>query len=269
MKNISIILLIGLTIIMSGCLSDKTNENQSEKTDINQNESKDNYIDYSEQVVNTAEVIEKIENMELTAPPQFKIPQKFVYNSTPSSVSGVGYYREELVFTIENIEEIDGRKYYAITRNLAGFLNEFGTIGMEERLEDIITTWYCDKENGRCIGKNMGSTNYSDENSFVTDSSMFAYWMLGLKENLKWNMYITATQDNMVFNVKYEFEVVGKEKVDDIECFKVKMRYVDTDTKKVEETRYYWIDVTRRILIKKEVYKDSLRLFEQKLVKES
>lgn len=50
---------------------------------------------------------------------------------------------------------------------------------------------------------------------------------------------------------KYEFEVIGKEKVDDVPSFKVKMSYVDVDTKRIEETRYYWIDINRRILIKK------------------
>lgn len=180
-----------------------------------------------------------------------------------------GYYHEEKTFVISQIETINGREYYAIIGNNTGFLERSSGI---ENVGSIISTWYCDKENGRCIGKNINPTNYSDENTYATDSSMFAYWMLGLKDNARWSIYVSAkqTEENRTTeaNLKYEFEVIGKEKVDNTPSFKVKLDYIDMDTKRIKETRYYWVDADRRILIKKEVFRDNVEASEEKLVNE-
>ena len=261
------IVYIGITLIVIlslGCI---------DNVDV-PNHSKENYIESTEKhVVNTVE-IEKLEDMELNARPTFSIGQKFFYEfNPPNPISGEGYYYEKETFTVKGTERINGREYYVIVSNNTGWLKKGNKI---EKLDDIINTWYYDKENGKCIGKNLNPTTYSDENTYATDASMFAYWMLGLRDDMKWDIYTKTIETEtigdktgvMKYNTKYEFEVVGKEKVDDVLCFKVKMRYVDMDTKRVEETRYYWIDANRRILIKKEVFRDGIKSFEEKLTKE-
>ncbi len=230
-----------------------------------------NQNEYMEENVLTKVVeIESIDDLELNFHPSFSLGQRFFYKTNSRPISGGEDYYEEETFSIERIERIKGREYYVIIRNNTGFLAKSSRI---ENLGSIINTWYCDKENGKCIGKNINPTEYSDENMFVTDSSFFAYWMLGLKDNLRWNIYVNATQidasGTMHINKKYEFEVIGKEKVDDIPSFKVKMTYMDVDTKRIEETRYYWIDINRRILIKKVVFRDNIKEFEENLVDES
>jgi len=277
MKNTSVILLIlliGLTIIMSGCLSNETNENQPEKVNTtNQNESDDDNIEYTEKIISNVVLIEKIDDLELNSHPSFSIGQKFFYKTSSIPVQE-GYYFEEQIFTLNGIERITGIEYYVIIRNLTGYVSADPTnTAFVESFESIINTWYCDKENGKCIGKNINPEKYLDENMFVTDSSLFAYWMLGLKENLRWNMYLNATQETakdeyLKVNQKYEFEVIGKEKVNGMLCFKVKMIYIDTDTKEVRYVRNYWIDVERRILIKKEEFESGIRIYEQNLIKE-
>ncbi len=276
MKNTIVILLLGLTIIMSGCLSNETNENHIEKVNItNQNESGDNYIESTEKTISNVVLIENVDSLELNSHPSFSAGQKFFYktSSIPLQEEREGYYFEEEMFTINRIERINGREYYVIIRNSTGYISvdPINPV-IVESFENIINTWYCDKENGKCIGKNINPEKYLDENMFVTDSSLFAYWMLGLKENLRWNMYLNATQETakdeyLKVNQKYEFEVIGKEKVNNILCFKVKMTYIDTDTKEVY-VRNYWIDAERRILIKKEEFQNGIRIYEQNLIKE-
>ena len=274
MKNTIVILLLGLTIIMSGCLSNETNENHIEKVNItNQNESGDNYIESTEKTVSNVVQIENVDDLELNSHPFFSIGQKFFYKTSSLPVQE-GYYFEEQIFTVNGIERINGIEYYVIIRNLTGYTSAYPTnTAFFESFESIINTWYCNTENGKCIGKNINSEKYLDENMFVTDSSLFAYWMLGLKENLRWNMYLNVTQETakdeyLKVNQKYEFEVIGKEKVNEILCFKVKMTYIDTDTKEVRYVRNYWIDVERRILIKKEEFESGIRIYEQNLIKE-
>ena len=68
MKNTIVILLLGLTIIMSGCLSNETNENHIEKVNItNQNESGDNYIESTEKTVSNVVQIENVDDLELNS----------------------------------------------------------------------------------------------------------------------------------------------------------------------------------------------------------
>lgn len=277
MKNLKIIIgsiLITLLIIsMSGCLSDGAYENESKDVGINQSEPKENYTEENEKIMHDV-TIEKVEDIELNSKPSFEIGHKYFYRSSPLPVEK-GYYFEEEVFTIKGKQRINKTDYYIITRDVVGYISPNPDITSAKHFgNNITTTWYCDEEEGKCIGKNTNPEKYSDENMFVTDSSMFAYWMLGLKENLKWNMYLNGTEETMKgrylkLHIKYEFEVVGKEKVNNIECFKVKMKYINTDTKKVRYVRYYWIDVKRRILIKKEQFEDGIKMYEINLIKEA
>lgn len=239
----------------------------------NQNNYTDNYTEESVSYAKIVE-IENIEGLELNSHPSFSIGQKFFYKTSSIPVEE-GYYFEEQTFTINGKERIDGSEYYVIIRNLTGYVSaDPSDTVLTERFESMINTWYCDSENGRCVGKNVNPEKYSDENMFVTDSSLFAYWMLGLKDNAKWSMYLNATEkiDDGTYlkvNKKYEFEVIEKERVDEALCFKVKMTYIDTDTKEIRYVRNYWIDVKRRILIKKEEFESGIRIYEQNLIKEA
>jgi len=260
--TVLLIIFILFGVIISGCVDNKDIHDNTLLT------ATENVTEETEKVIRTVDITENIENMEVNTKPQFKIGQKFIYNTTLKPISD-GYSYTEQIFSIGK-KRIDKKEFYEIKREKIPYTISLS--GSTTKHNSLFLTWYCDMENGECVGKNLDPTKYSDENWYASHASMFAYWMLGLKENVKWTIIVNGSQTvgdyHEKWNEKYEFEAMGKENVNDIECFKVKRTKIDLSTKKIDNVAYYWIDADRRILIKKQVYENGIMMDEINLVSE-
>ena len=70
---------------------------------------------------------------------------------------------------------------------------------------------------------------------------------------------------NLINNIRNGY-VWFRDAVDGRKCFKIKATITDEAAGKVKETRYYWVDVEDRILVKLESYSGKNKNFEIKLV---
>jgi len=195
---------------------------------------------------------------------QFKVGQKFIYK-TPEKEYGW----EIDTFTVEKIERKNGKEYFVVVQE-----SNSTTFGDFNEKRNILRyfTYYYDKENGRVAQIKVDNVTVMDGSQELraTDLSFFAYWMLGLKDNAKWEIKFTEITPslNLVEHSTFEFRVLGREKVNNRECFKVEKRIINNDKKDaVEEIDYHWVDVEKRILVKEEYYTaDKVKLVELNLV---
>jgi len=178
--------------------------------------------------------------------PQFEVGQKFFYRTNNISVGFSEYYYAEDIFTVNGTREINGPEYYEVIRNYSfHFIEDHVIYGITDDVSNLVENFYYNVENGTCIGKTVNPGSYSNEDSYATDVAFFAPWMLGLEENLKWEM-----NDEDSYR-SYKSKVLGREKVSSISCFKVKMQVFYKGN--LREVRNYWIDCERRIMIEEEV----------------
>lgn len=232
---------------------------------------KDNKLKENDNTEVRVGITKSLDELEINSEPSFKIGQKYFYVHTPR-VRSEGYYFETEMFEIKGTEKINETDYYVVICNYSSYVSKTpeADILNSKRIGGVIITWYYDKKNGKSIGKNINPENYTNEDTFTTDHPFFARWMLYLKENIGWHINDIVTQtvgDTIIkVNKRYEFKVVGKEKIDNVECFKVKLDIVDIPTKKIEKTRYYYVDVNRRIGIKMEEFEDGIRMYEVNLI---
>ncbi len=198
----------------------------------------------------------------------FKIGEKFIYKTPEKEYGGL-----ITTYNVEKIEEINGRECFVVIQedNETTIETLFG----KKEINNVIRHFtYYYKESGKVLKLKVENAVVKDgaEDLRATDMSFFAYWMLGLDDNAKWEINFTETtktpSSDLVEHRKFEFRVTGREKINTMECFKVEKRVINLDkNNKVEEIDYYWIDVKKRILIKKEFYnEDKVKYFEENLV---
>lgn len=196
----------------------------------------------------------------------FKVGQKFVYKSPEDEY---GWFTS--TYTIERIEKVDGRDCYIV-------LAYYETISKEEDMHsNTHYISYCyDIEEGRVLQIMAGGDVIDDGAEEVrATNSFFAYWMLGLTDEAKWNMqtditwYLKGKEE--VKKGKDEFRVIGKERVNNRDSFKVERRIITENI--VSSINYYWVDVEKRILLRKEFYDTSsggkIKYYEEDMIYES
>lgn len=95
---------------------------------------------------------------------------------------------------------------------------------------------------------------------------MFATWMLALTDNFKWKVYAKDTSFGKSPNAEtIEYKVVGREKVNGRDCFKVEMQ-VKNKQMGNEGKIVFFVDVEKRIVAKMQMYQDNLLISEMNLV---
>ncbi len=265
-----ILLITALTIIVTVILSGCINKESGYVSEQNTSQNKTN-IGESEKIISDTGMEYKTTSSELpkNSEIQFKIGEKFVYKTLEKEYGWLitTYY-------VEKIEEINGRECFVVFQEDNETTIE--TLFDKKETNNVIHyfTYYYHKKSGKVLKLKVESAIVKDgaEDLRSTDMSFFAYWMLGLYDDAKWETNFTETtrthSSDLVEHRKFEFRVMEKEKVNNKECFKVEKRVINLDkNNKVEERDYYWIDIKKRILIKKEFYnEDNLKYFEQNLV---
>lgn len=261
-KGFIMIIVIVITMLVLGCLSeeppDKTLENDKNNTVIKYSEKK--IIDYRYKVT--------AKELESNAKVPFEIGQRFVYKTTPATAEQRIF--GESIFTVEGIEKIDKKECYVVYKNYTEiYVDPFGKD--KKRHWDI--WYYYDKENGDIIAVKDGSylIRGGEAELRAIDNSMFAPYMLALTDDFKWeqDVYSNLSDIGIEGHDKIEYKVVGREKINNRECFKVECVYFlqRYGGNKIDHKEIFWVDVEKRILIKKDYYsKGNLRISETNLV---
>jgi len=111
-------------------------------------------------------------------------------------------------------------------------------------------------------GKEINMTGEISSAAIDSISSLghipYTYWMLSLTENFKWKEDIHTFKPSE--DITLEFEVIGIEKEQNRQCFKVKTRYISNGN--IEINSLLWIDKEERILIKGVLYNKNLPIIE-------
>jgi len=93
---------------------------------------------------------------------------------------------------------------------------------------------------------------------------MFTQWMLGLNESFKYKIYGNTTNENKKMGGTIEYNVIGREKIDGRNCFKVEAKILEGNT--VSLKKILWIDAEKRVLVKAQTKTpDNLLLMETHL----
>jgi hypothetical protein len=142
-------------------------------------------------------------------------------------------------YIVEKFEDINSRSYYVVKR-------EFYFVDESDTIKTIMMAWY-DKETGRVLKHEFDGNIIKGEVSelLVSDTWFFAPWMLALNDSFKLEIKFNDTYTERGYKL---YEVVGREKINGKECFKVKLTTI-VDSK-IDSQAYWWIDTQKRILIK-------------------
>jgi len=196
--------------------------------------------------------------------PQFEVGENLIYET-------VFWVEEEIIkakatFTVESIEYVDNDECYVVSK-----VDQISDPLTEEMIETGATTSYINKENGEIVKIDLGpdSEDFSLEDStrVVEGNGMYAPWMLDLEEGVKWSHTITSSKN---FAIIYEYDVGGKEKIGDRECFKVEVTIFEKSPKgeseKTNERLILWVDTNKRILVRLNGLIGDLKIMEMNLI---
>ncbi len=203
--------------------------------------------------------------------PQFKVEQTFKYKET-KKVSGVSV-DSDYMFQVERIEKVDGVDCYVVKSTTIGhYVNQDGKT-MKITSNSIS---YIDKETGDIVKLFMGVSNTSTgivlekEVASAKGNGMYAPWTLALKEGIKWTQKLNVTGMGGG-TMEVEYKVIGIEKVNKRDCFKVEQiikakSIKGSETTKISLENTHWVDVNERILVKSESKSGNLKIGEMYLV---
>ncbi len=266
---IIVLLSIGGYLILSPSEIENNKGNISEyKTDL---ELKDNNFE-DNVVIESSEKEAKqtynvfTEKLEKNAEVPFRVGQKLGYEFT-------GGEEGKDTYTVEKMERIDGKDNYVIRAETKGLI-----IISPEDISTFraVTVYYYNKDTGEItmIKKGLegeGIVKGDKAKLEVASDSIFAPWMLALDDNFKWKLnYNKTLEEEGTYLGEREFEVIEREKVNGRTCFKVELKKSRMDTmtniKKIVERRYLWIDVEKRILVKRQIMYENIVISEKNLV---
>jgi hypothetical protein len=183
-------------------------------------------------------------NLQLNTEFQFVVGEKFHYKTNKYLLSGPEdlYEQREEVFRVNRTKEVDGREYYEIVYNLSIHIWETDTVS--ETVTNVTLLFYFNIENGTCLGKNIDPSRYTNEDGLATDLGFFAFWMLALEKDFRWQL------NDEVCSKMHRIDVLAMDDVNGTHCFKVRIE--ELLNARLNRVRQLWIDSKKRIVIKEE-----------------
>lgn len=259
--GIVILLVVGLYIISH----DKNPAEQVENNTIQNNES--SYIENTTKHVAEYNVKISSENLSINTKPQFKVGDKFRYKTT-TQIQGISM-NSISDYSADKIERINNTDYYLVINTQTQQVPNPKTGAIMNMTTE--TKSYINKETGEIlkIATSVGGheITMSKDAASVSGNGMFATWMLSLTDNFKWKVNAEDTSFGMAPNAEtIEYQVVGKEKVNGRNCFKVEMRVKSKQMSGDEGKIIFFVDVKKRIVVKMQMYSGNLLVSEMDLV---
>lgn len=287
---IAVLVLIGIVFLLHSGTG--TNEEY-----IEENNESSIYISTEKDISSTVSV--SAGKLSPNTKPNFKVGQVFKYIEKDNSNVDTEY-----TFFVKKIERINKNEHYVIedteirkstSTTEYGAVDETGNfnilniknndLNLNTRILSTITiNIYVDANTGNVSLIEVPAIDNSTDTIVMKDEAALAFvngasgvgklfygtWMLSLNDNFKWRQEQNASYDqNQEQTYITEYKVLGKEKINDQECFKVEAR--ETFTMKEGEVNtnsrnILWIDVNDRILVKLISYSENLKTREINLV---
>lgn len=274
------------------------NKNTLQNNDIPQNDSKSNNAEENPYVEKTTDVISKemfsetekdvalsSKNLTQNTKPLFNVGDKLVYKYTV--IPGIkpdekqlhlfDRYEYNTEYSIVDMIRVNKIYYFKIRKETQDYCVGFYTADKEPV---IVTegnrTLYINADTGETfIGvetNNIYDIQRAPENNDYT--YWLKSWMFALEDNIKWREsteeFTPYQRESLQKEVgsKYEqevkdFSVEGREKINGRECFKVKEEIkwcFKNGGCKIAETKIYYIDVDKRLMVKFENWWENLNL---------
>lgn len=215
-------------------------------------------------------------NITQNAKPSFNVGDVFVY-SVP--LYGQENFNCKLEHLIIDKVRLNGTDYFRVRQTLL----EDCIMGIDEvsgRLKHSntwsVTRLYINVDTGQessQLGTPNAVTLGTDPNQCVDSYAWFCPWMLKLEDNFKWyNRLVEKFGSEMYDGYSYsseEMSVEGREKIDGRECFKVEHKYkicLKDGSCKIDFKGIYYVDVEKRILMKRHAWQGNLYRGEVKLI---
>lgn len=187
-----------------------------------------------------------VETLQINAAIPFKAGQKFEYEIRGYSQDGGIISQGQGIYTLKAINE----KYY--TLQIKGSIFVLRPSDYMFNFENI---YYYNKTTGDLERVDFDGESYFGEKAelrAVDTSVIFANWMLALTDNFYYKKE----------GIYKKIKVVGKEKINDRETFKVEVETASSDRKMI-----IWVDVKKRIAIKEKKFIDG-DAYERNLISE-
>lgn len=187
-----------------------------------------------------------VETLQINSAIPFKVGQKFEYEIKGYSQDGEIISQGQGIYTLKAINE----KYY--TLQIKGSIFVLRPSDYMFNFENI---YYYNKTTGDLERVDFDGESYFGEKAelrAVDTSVIFAKWMLALTDNFYYKKE----------RIYKKIKVVGREKINDRETFKVEVETVSPDRKMI-----IWVDVKKRIAIKETKFTDG-DTYERNLISE-
>lgn len=269
---ITIVLVIGVGLIFD----------YSSHSDLKYDEDNGTVVSNSSKIFNRGEIVPEYttQTIKHNIQPQFKIGERFEYEEESTSIISPSTHVEKISFYVENTDRINGTDCYLVishqeetlfvdplVRNKNHKLDE-----IQKSFQDEKYWIYKDKgiilkvsvqqgviKNGTKIynGPPRKAESPNNNVSELVGNKMYAPWMLALNDSFKMEMNATSIKSD--YWLRMTFEVIGREKVNNRDCFKIEIRELDKNNH-VSSQQYLWVDIKKRILVKGERYYENLKV---------
>lgn len=213
-------------------------------------------------------------DLNLTSKPQFEIGEQFEYEDISSLQGAVTI--SKITTNVEKIEKLNGREHFVLftTDDTVVIDSKTGEMIRNDNTIKHMVYNYIDKESGK-ITKTVimigdKEITLDEEASSSYEGWIYSPWMLALKKDLKWESHINMSVEGTMLSGSKNYRVLDIEKVNDRECFKVELvSTVDSPNTNMREINFrsiVWVDVEKRILVKKIKYIENLKINEINLI---
>ncbi len=275
MKANNLIYVVGFVILVLVIATYLILNNSQKINDLNPiNNSLEKPMNLTENVKERAKEI-NFTILEHNVKPQFKIGDKFKYkiygapiitkdiSASTKSVEGI------LECKVEKLERINGTECYLLVSTQQTSLHS-------DAPSIMITTLkvWVDKDAGKIIKSQMSRIYKGNEissesiipnkTSEIYGNIMYYPWMLSLDDDFEMKVNENSQGIEKTSSASV-FKMIGKEKINDRDCFKVELRVLD-ENKRVLLRENIWIDIKKRILVKSESYYENLKVGDINLI---
>ncbi len=241
------------------------------------NSSVEKYVDFTENVKKRAKEINFTAH-EHNIKPQFKVGDKFKYTTYGSSLNpkdNSGNINGILECMVEKLERINGTDCYVLVSTIQKSLPDNSplkaTISETKDWVDKDTGKIIKmsarksmiQQNGKVIETPSSEAMTPNETSEIYGNIIYYPWMLALDDNFE--MQINENGQGIKTTFVSVLKVIGKEKINNRDCFKVELRALD-ENKHVLLRENIWVDIKKRVLVKAETYSENLKVGEVNLI---
>lgn len=294
--NISIGFLVAFVLIIAGAYIIVVNDEKPTKiyanNNTNQNNSGDNFyienttnttinttiFENTEKRITVTNKVSSFEKLKPTSDAQLNVGETYIYHLYDKPLSGspipitCDAVELDVVIHVDSIEKINGINYYILRSDRhelypVCYENEDGVVkqiylGKPKKLGDKDQP---KKYEGCVLGVNKdGPSNNSHipigKNNAMcsTSANLRENWMLYLKEDTTFIQEANVNIGDRKIISRTEYIVEGSEKINKIECFKVKIIMVsgpDREHLEKKSEQLYYIDKQKRITVRYEYYR--------------